>query len=669
MKRYLAVLLTVLMLLTGAAAETDGRQKDYLQAWHLALSGSYRQAGLVFDQLGDYEDSEQLAYLLGVSAYAESMTLIGDNVLAYEFHEQWGLINLNTCFLTQPIWDSVDKLNSDGLAKVRLNGRYGCINAQGETVIACEWDDISSFADGLCTVETNGRYGMMNAAGKLLTPAQWRMLGRSQSKLYAPSFVDGRMVVQNQSIKYGIMDREGNILGKVCWDSVPDLSQELPMVMRDNRYGFIDRDGNVVIEPQYRKAMAFSEGLAAVSADGQLLQFIDRDNNVIVPPVYENVQAFRGGVAHVKQPGMSWQVIDKTGQLVYFVTEQIRADYDAAVEKMAAEDYAGAVILLSGTIGYKDSYDQLNEARRLVPLKAAYDEGSAYLAKEKYEEAIAAFDRASGYKDADAQKAAAQELLYQLAADLMTAEDYKGAATEFAKLGDYKDSAAQAEECNRLVPLKSRYDKAVKWLEEEKYADAISYFGKASGYKDADAQKDAACEIVYMKATALLAEENYMEAIPLFEMITEYKDSREHLQLAEETIASSFMVANIGQYGFVLNNEGYYESTNQKIPDSYAMCEVRFKSTTGAIYLECINYAEQMRDYALISSLDKTLSMASYADANNVRTSFKYKNSDDVQIIKIPVPDTEQHTICIKYRKDGSGNAGNDSFQFRIRFE
>lgn len=37
-----------------------------------------------------------------MSAYAESITLIGDGVLAYEFHDQWGVINLNTHTLTQP---------------------------------------------------------------------------------------------------------------------------------------------------------------------------------------------------------------------------------------------------------------------------------------------------------------------------------------------------------------------------------------------------------------------------------------------------------------------------------------------------------------------------------------------------------------------------------------
>lgn len=670
MKRFLAILLTAILLLTCAAAETDSSQKQYVQAWHLVLNGEYRQAGTAFEKLGDYEDSERLAYLLGVSAYAESMTLIGDGVLAYEFHDQWGVINLNTHTLTQPTWDSVGKLDANGLAKVRQYGQYGYINAQGETVIACEWDDISNFLYGLCTVKKNRLFGMMNAAGELVTPAEWRMLGSSQSDLYAPAFTaDGRMVVQNQARKYGLMDKSGSILGEVRWDTIPDLSQELPLVMANNRYGFIDHDGNVVIEPQYRKALAFSEGLAAVSVDGMMMQFIDRENNVIVPPVYVDVQSFSGGVAHVKQPGMSWQVIDKTGQLVYFVTDQIRADYASAVEMMAAEDYVSAHNLFAEIIGYKDSYAQMNEALRLVPLKASYDEGSAYLAAEKYPQALKAFEAASGYKDADAQKTAVQEVMYQRAVELLTAEDYNSAATEFAKIGDYKDSVAQAEECKRLAPLKSRYNKAVKCLEEEKYSDAISYFEKASGYKDADAQKAAVQEIVYQKANARLAKEEYVEAAHLFALIPDYKDADEQRIRAKAQLREFCSIESIGKYGFTLNPDGFYESTNQGVANSFAMCRIDFATQTGCIYIDYYYSAEVGKDVALISELDAMLSQDSATDSEHVAAKPGARRSSGMQTVKIDVADGGDHYLTIKFKKNPKTDVGDDSFRFRIRFE
>ena len=50
MKCFLVILLTAVLLLTCAAAETDSSQKQYVQAWHLVLNGEYRQAGTAFEK-------------------------------------------------------------------------------------------------------------------------------------------------------------------------------------------------------------------------------------------------------------------------------------------------------------------------------------------------------------------------------------------------------------------------------------------------------------------------------------------------------------------------------------------------------------------------------------------------------------------------------------------
>ena len=60
---------------------------------------------------------------------------------------------------------------SEGLAKVRKNGREGYINPQGEEVIPCIYDctdDFSEFSEGLAKVYRHGRWSIINAAGKVV---------------------------------------------------------------------------------------------------------------------------------------------------------------------------------------------------------------------------------------------------------------------------------------------------------------------------------------------------------------------------------------------------------------------------------------------------------------------------------------------------------------------
>jgi hypothetical protein len=128
---------------------------------------------------------------------------------------------------------------------------------------------------------------------------------------------------------------------------------------------------------------------------------------------------------------------------------------------------------------------------------------------------------------------------------------------------------------------------------------------------------------------------------------------------------------NGSTYTFELNANGYYESNNKGQDNSYAMCKVTFKTSTGKLILDCINYAENNYDFGILSNLDidPSLSLNSSADTNNVYYSFKGKSQSTVQTVSYTGINDEEHFIYIKYRKDSSASNNNDSLQFKVRFE
>lgn len=149
----------------------------------------------------------------------------------------------------------------------------------------------------------------------------------------------------------------------------------------------------------------------------------------------------------------------------------------------------------------------------------------------------------------------------------------------------------------------------------------------------------------------------------------EYKGKVVSTNITLDIITSYYNVSNLGgSYGFYENSSGYYESNNKGRPNSYALCKIQFVTGTGYIYLDCINYAESSYDFGIISNIDQTLSSSSGTDSTKF-FSFSGKQSSSVQTVAIPVPDNAEHFITVKYKKDGSVNAGNDSLQFKVRFE
>lgn len=126
-------------------------------------------------------------------------------------------------------------------------------------------------------------------------------------------------------------------------------------------------------------------------------------------------------------------------------------------------------------------------------------------------------------------------------------------------------------------------------------------------------------------------------------------------------------------YMFTLNDGGYYESANKGINSSYAMVKIAIKNVKGKkVYIDCINSGESNTDFGILSEVNKELLLNNTIDTANVKKSFKGLSSTEIQTVEyndaITTGASETCSIYVKFRKDGSGSAGNDSLQFKVRF-
>jgi hypothetical protein len=117
-------------------------------------------------------------------------------------------------------------------------------------------------------------------------------------------------------------------------------------------------------------------------------------------------------------------------------------------------------------------------------------------------------------------------------------------------------------------------------------------------------------------------------------------------------------------YGFTLGSDGYYASTN-KSHDSFSLCKVVFNlAETQNIVISCYQSSENSYDYGILSTLDKTLTSNSTADTSNVFASHKGLSGNATTTYTNV--SAGEHSIYIKYRKDGSQHSGSDVFKFKI---
>lgn len=120
-------------------------------------------------------------------------------------------------------------------------------------------------------------------------------------------------------------------------------------------------------------------------------------------------------------------------------------------------------------------------------------------------------------------------------------------------------------------------------------------------------------------------------------------------------------------YGFKLNANGYYESTNKGISNSAAVCKINFNfEQETTVTFDIINSGESGSDYGIIGKVDKELAGKNLVD-NSSLCAWTGRNKSSTNVVKVncTVP-AGKHFIYMKYRKDGSVDQGNDSLQFKF---
>ena len=201
-------------------------------------------------------------------------------------------------------YDWHDDCICNGLIKVRLDGKYGFINKDGEEIIPCKYEDADAFSDGLAKVKSAEGWGFVNENGEEIISCKYEDVD---------VFFDGLALVQsNEGWGWGFVNENGEEIIPCKYIDADDFFDGLARVHSKEGWGFVNKDGEEIIPCKYKDADAFSDGLARVhSKEGW--GFINKDGEEIIPCKYKYADAFSYGLARV-QSKEGWGFVNKDGE-------------------------------------------------------------------------------------------------------------------------------------------------------------------------------------------------------------------------------------------------------------------------------------------------------------------------------------------------------------------
>jgi len=205
-----------------------------------------------------------------------------------------GFINTHGEIVIQAIYDHINypwEFEEDNYCVVRRDGKYGCVDSEGNEFILCEYEKPVFFSAGqdITAVKLTDRTAFIEVFGTDF------------------DYTNPVQIIEEEmdNLQFFAKDKNGNMLEYEIYQKLETQS---------NFYKFINKRNEFVSAEKYENATRFIDGLAAIQKEGKW-GIIDTNFNIIINPEYEDIEPFSEGLAPIKKNGL-WGFINPQGQLI-----------------------------------------------------------------------------------------------------------------------------------------------------------------------------------------------------------------------------------------------------------------------------------------------------------------------------------------------------------------
>ena len=130
-----------------------------------------------------------------------------------------------------------------------------------------------------------------------------------------------------------------------CSAKKSKVSLDIIPVKQGDYWGYVDREGKFVINPQFKQAFAFQDGLALVKSGQDLFGYIDAKGKMVIPAVYKEATAFSEEMAAVVKENQQIEFINTSGKTAFTLASDIdyASNFHDGLAKIESQNKYGYV--------------------------------------------------------------------------------------------------------------------------------------------------------------------------------------------------------------------------------------------------------------------------------------------------------------------------------------
>ncbi len=172
---------------------------------------------------------------------------MSDEYMGVKINNKFGFVDALGRLRIANRYDSITSFQS-GLSAVKIMGKWGYINKSEKLVVQPQFDRAYSFKGQLAIVELNGKFGLVNKSGETILPLVYSKINRTVTGNY----IVERAKTSDSDIKnVGLVSSEGKLLIYPKYDKLQDLGNNYVIITRDDNYGLVTKFGENKIPLKY----------------------------------------------------------------------------------------------------------------------------------------------------------------------------------------------------------------------------------------------------------------------------------------------------------------------------------------------------------------------------------------------------------------------------------
>jgi hypothetical protein len=208
--------------------------------------------------------------------------------------KRWGLINADGEIVVQPVYQAIGDFKASGYAVMQRNGGVGVLDPAGNELLPPRFEDVKVLTARLITVMEQGRWRVVNDKGQTVLEN-----GYDQLKVLN----EGLLAFQENQ-KWGLVNDKGHLVADSRFDQVEWTSTCLVLTTLEGRQGLLSASGQVLLSPRYDEIRFLSDQVVVLK-QGQKLGFFHVEKGRQSQCVYDDFEAIDDRLLRLQRGGQT----------------------------------------------------------------------------------------------------------------------------------------------------------------------------------------------------------------------------------------------------------------------------------------------------------------------------------------------------------------------------